>query len=91
VELREQIVSGLRNTLGVDSLSTVSAEMTLARCLFELDRYEDSNHPLPHVIAIRNAELGPDDPQTLRATNLQSEVANKLKRLEEAREGLAEL
>lgn len=76
-ELREQIVASLRHH-GPDNLNTVSAEMQLASCLVALERYEDADQLLHHVIVVRTRELGEDDPETLRAMSVRSHVANKL-------------
>ncbi len=76
--VREQIVAGLRNNLGPDNISTAAAEMRLAACLVALERYDEAGRLLTHVVDVRTLELGPDDPETLRAIALRSNVEDRL-------------
>jgi tetratricopeptide (TPR) repeat protein len=86
LHLRIEHLAGCQRNVGPDHLGTASAEMRLAICLFKLERYEDADLLLPHVISVRASTLGEDDPNTIQAISLQSNVVNKLGRREEARE-----
>jgi hypothetical protein len=78
VEMREQIVGGLRRTLGPENLGTASAEMQLAKGLITMERYEEAAPLVAHVVALRTLELGPEDPETEVAMNLSSDVMDRL-------------
>src|ERR1700728_2366183 len=63
VVLREQIVAGLRNNVGPEHDFTLNAEWNLAMCLTTLERPEDAEPLLAHVVAGRAVALGQDDPE----------------------------
>jgi hypothetical protein len=77
LDLRTQIVAGLR-TLDPENLNTASAEMRLAACLVKVERYGDADPLLRHVVALRTAQLGQDDPETLKAVSASAMVASRL-------------
>jgi tetratricopeptide (TPR) repeat protein len=85
VQFREEHLAACRRNIGLDEVGTASAEIRLAMCLFKLERYDDADRLLPHVITVRTSALGEDDPNTIQAINLQSNVANKLGRPDDAR------
>lgn len=64
-DLREQIVAALGSSLGPDTLSTASAEMRLVGCLVRLERFEDADRVLAHVVAGRLGQ--PEDTGNLPA------------------------
>jgi eukaryotic-like serine/threonine-protein kinase len=85
VVLREQVVVALRHTARVDDQATVNAEMHLAVCLVRLERWEEAESLLAHVVARRELTLGPDAPETLVAMAWSATAAKKLGKLHEAR------
>jgi tetratricopeptide (TPR) repeat protein len=84
-EAQQQFEASKRR-LGADDPETVQAELDLARCLVELNRPDEADELLQHVVAIRTKDFGPDDPQTLLALGLSANVAKKLGRFDEARD-----
>jgi hypothetical protein len=86
LHLRTEHLAACQRNVGPDHLGTASAELRLAICLFKLERYEDADLLLPHVISVRASTLGEDDPNTIQAIDLQSNVSTKLGRRKEARE-----
>jgi tetratricopeptide (TPR) repeat protein len=82
----QQQFEAARRRLGPDDPETVQAELNLAHCLVELNRPDEADVLLQHVVGIRTKDLGPDDPQTLLALGLSANVAKKLGRFEEARD-----
>jgi tetratricopeptide (TPR) repeat protein len=86
LHLRTEHLAACRRNVGPDHLGTASAELRLAICLSKLERYEDADLLLPHAISVRTSMLGEDDPNTIQAINLQSNVSTKLGRRKEARE-----
>jgi tetratricopeptide (TPR) repeat protein len=85
IPLREEYLAACRRNMGTDDLATAVAETKLADCLFKLDRFEEADELLAHVIDVRTKIGGGDDPEVLAAMNFQSNVARKLGRLDEAR------
>jgi hypothetical protein len=83
--LRWQIIDALRTNLGPEDEATLNAEWKLATCLTSLDRPEDADPLLTHVVAGKALALGNDDPETLAARAWSATVAKKLGRLPEAR------
>jgi eukaryotic-like serine/threonine-protein kinase len=79
---REQIADGLRTSVGAEHDATLSAEWKLAMCLTTLERPEEAEPLLRHVVAGRAAALGPDDPQTLTAMAWSARVAKRLAKLQ---------
>ena len=77
LDLRTQIVAGLR-TLDPESLNTASAEMRLAACLVMVERYGEADPLLRHVVDVRTAQLGQDEPETLKAVSARDLVASRL-------------
>jgi hypothetical protein len=86
VVLRQQIVDGLRHNLGPEDDSILNAEWKLATCLTVLERPEDAEPLLAHVVAARTLALGENAPETLVAMAWSANVAKKLGRLEDARD-----
>ena len=84
-DLREQIVDGLRKNVGAEDDATLNAEFKLATCLIALERPEDADPLLTHVVAGRTLALGEDDPQILGAKAWSASVAKRVGRLQEAR------
>ena len=72
-------------SLGPEDEATLNAEWKLATCLISLDRPEDADPLLTHVVAGKALALGNDDPETLAARAWSATVAKKLGRLSEAR------
>jgi hypothetical protein len=85
VSLREQIVDALRKTAGAEDETTLNAEFKLATCLIALERPDDADPLLTHVVAGRSLALGENDPQTLSAKAWSASVAKRVGRLQEAR------
>jgi hypothetical protein len=83
--LREDIVAGLRKNVGAEHESTLNAEWKLAVCLTSLDRPEEADLLLRHVVAERILALGEDDPQTLLAKAWRASVSKRLGRIHDAR------
>jgi Tetratricopeptide repeat len=82
----DQMVTALRNTLGDEHDSTLSAELKLAICLLTLERAEDAEPLLAHVVAGRTrAAGGGGDAATLAAMAWSATAARQLGRLGEAR------
>jgi tetratricopeptide (TPR) repeat protein len=86
LSLREQHLAACRRNVGLDDLGTVQAEMRLASCLVKLERADEADPLLRHVVAIRTAILGSDNPETLVSLSLSANVARKLGRFDEARD-----
>jgi tetratricopeptide (TPR) repeat protein len=86
VTLREQIATALRDARGAENESTVQAEWMLAFCLIRLERFDDAEPWLAHVVAGRALALGQDNPETLMAMAWKASVAKKLGRVDDARE-----
>ena len=55
---REQCLAACRRNIGPDGLTTIQAEMRLARCLVRLKRPGEADQILHGVVAIRSDELG---------------------------------
>ncbi len=85
IAYREQIAELLHKNMGPEDESTLNAEFKLATCLMALERPEEAEPLLAHVVAGRCVALGEDDPQTLAALAWSASVARKLGRLGHAR------
>jgi tetratricopeptide (TPR) repeat protein len=85
VSLRENIVEGLRASVGAEDASTLNAEWKLATCLMKLGRPEEAEPLLAHVVRGRASALGDEDPQTLLAMAWSASAAKQLGRLDQAR------
>ena len=83
--VREQILERLRKNVGPEDGATLNAEFRLATCLLALERPEDADPLLAHVVAVRSLALGEDDPLTLGAKAWSASVAKRAGRLQEAR------
>jgi hypothetical protein len=83
--LREQIVDGLRKNVGAEDDATLNAEFKLATCLIALERPQEADPLLAHVVAGRSLALGEGDPQTLAAKAWSAHAAKRVGRLEQAR------
>jgi hypothetical protein len=65
--LREQIVQTPRRNLGVHHEGTLEAEAKLGRCLIDLDRTEEAEPLLTHVVAASGYSPGTMSPDTCLA------------------------
>jgi tetratricopeptide (TPR) repeat protein len=89
--LREQIVGNLRRNLGLEHENTLRAEAHLGRCLLDLDRAEDAEPLLAHVLAESTHSPGTMSPDTCDAILCLAVVHRKSGRLDEARQLLEQV
>jgi hypothetical protein len=81
----EQMVTAIRNTLGPEHDSTLSAELKLAICLLTMERAGDAEPLFAHVVAQRTRAAGADNASTLAAMAWSATAARQLGKLSDAR------
>jgi hypothetical protein len=84
--IREQIVGALRRNLGSEHENTLRAEAHLGRCLLDLDRAEDAEPILVHIVADSEHSPGKMSPDTLDSMLCLAVVHQKSGRPDEARQ-----